>query len=333
MTVVGDDSANKPTNDSTDNILSRCGVIGDSSSPKSIESSDPDCDVTKQATVANRGLLIISPVLNAIDPSSSRTNAAVSPAASTHQQHASIPRHGIQFADRDPQTWDRRRLARRDTRRRTVSTGEGQVPLVHRYSLLCPVHSPSFTLTLPDILGLFCPFAHRANLVRHIKGLTDIITLSVVKPYPKGDDKGWPGWKFPKTNDEYTGATVDHLFGSEYLHEIYFKADKEYKGRYSVPVLWDKKEGTIVNNVCWVDPSEGWKKGRADRTNRRAPSCYDGYPQHSTAFSQPNLRISTSTPQISAPKSTQSPRGCSATSTQASTKPDSLPTSKRTTRT
>lgn len=100
-----------------------------------------------------------------------------------------------------------------------------------------------------SLTGLFCPFAHRANLVRYIKGLTDYIDISVVKPYPKGDDKGWPGWKFPKTDDEYPGATVDHLFGSEYMHEIYFKADKQYKGRYSVPLLWDKTNGTIVNNV------------------------------------------------------------------------------------
>jgi glutathionyl-hydroquinone reductase len=98
-------------------------------------------------------------------------------------------------------------------------------------------------------IGLFCPFAHRVNLVRHIKGLTDFIDISVVKPYPKGDDKGWPGWKFPKTDDEYPNATIDHLFGSEYLHEMYFKADKEYKGRYSVPLLWDKKTNAIVNNV------------------------------------------------------------------------------------
>ncbi|TLD36303.1 glutathione S-transferase [Venturia nashicola] len=97
-------------------------------------------------------------------------------------------------------------------------------------------------------IGLFCPFAHRANLVRYIKGLTEYIDISVVKPYPKGDDNGWPGWKFPKTDDEYPGATVDHLFGSEYMHEIYFKADKEYKGRYSVPLLWDRTNGTIVNN-------------------------------------------------------------------------------------
>ncbi|KAF2019777.1 hypothetical protein BU24DRAFT_365475 [Aaosphaeria arxii CBS 175.79] len=96
-------------------------------------------------------------------------------------------------------------------------------------------------------IGLFCPFAHRANLVRHIKQLTDIISLSVVKPYPKGKD-GWPGWQFPATDDEYPNATVDHLFGSKYLHEVYFKDDKDYKGRYSVPLLWDKKAGRIVNN-------------------------------------------------------------------------------------
>ena len=97
-------------------------------------------------------------------------------------------------------------------------------------------------------IGLFCPFAHRANLARHLKGLQDLIPISIVKPYPKGDERGWPGWQFPKSNDEYPEATVDHLFGSSYLHEVYFKADKEYKGRYSVPVLWDKKSGTIVNN-------------------------------------------------------------------------------------
>ena len=97
-------------------------------------------------------------------------------------------------------------------------------------------------------IGLFCPFAHRVNLARHLKGLQDLIPISIVKPYPKGDERGWPGWQFPKSNDEYPQATVDHLFGSSYLHEIYFKADKEYKGRYSVPVLWDKKSGTIVNN-------------------------------------------------------------------------------------
>lgn len=97
-------------------------------------------------------------------------------------------------------------------------------------------------------IGLFCPFAHRANLVRHLKGLQDYIDISIVKPYPKGDENGWPGWQFPKDDNEYPNATIDKLFGSKHLHEVYFKADKNYKGRYSVPVLWDKKLNTIVNN-------------------------------------------------------------------------------------
>lgn len=79
-----------------------------------------------------------------------------------------------------------------------------------------------------------------------------------MKPYPKGDEKGWPGWQFVPTSPsseqdkenkgEYPGATVDHIFGARYLHEIYFKADPDYKGRYSVPCLWDRKSGTIVGN-------------------------------------------------------------------------------------
>ena len=97
-------------------------------------------------------------------------------------------------------------------------------------------------------IGLFCPFAHRANIVRHLKGLQDFLPLSIVRPYPKGDKNGWPGWQFPTSDDEYPGSTVDHVFGSKYLHEVYFKADPEYKGRYSVPVLWDKTTETIVNN-------------------------------------------------------------------------------------
>jgi glutathionyl-hydroquinone reductase len=64
------------------------------------------------------------------------------------------------------------------------------------------------------------------NLIRHLKGLSDMIDVSIVKPYPKGNENGWPGLKFPKTDDEYPNATRDKLFGSEYLHEIYYRADK-----------------------------------------------------------------------------------------------------------
>ncbi|KAF1988799.1 glutathione S-transferase [Aulographum hederae CBS 113979] len=97
-------------------------------------------------------------------------------------------------------------------------------------------------------IGLFCPFAHRINLLLHLFHLTSLIDISVVKPYPKGDDKGWPGWCFPETDGEYEGATMDKLFGSRWLHEVYFRDDPEYKGRFSVPMVWDRGGGRVVCN-------------------------------------------------------------------------------------
>lgn len=131
-------------------------------------------------------------------------------------------------------------------RRRAVITFTSVRPRLSNWTSCLILYEIEITLAT---VGLFCPFAHRANIVRHLKGLTDIIDISIVCPYPKGDSKGWPGWRFPKTDQEYPNATVDKLFGSEYMHEVYFKADKEYKGRYSVPLLWDTKTNTAVNNV------------------------------------------------------------------------------------
>ena len=93
-------------------------------------------------------------------------------------------------------------------------------------------------------VGLFCPFAHRVIVTRELKGLQQFLPMSIVKAYPKDDG----GWRFPATEDEYPGSTVDHLFHSKFLHEVYFKSDKDYQGKYSVPVLWDKKTNQIVNN-------------------------------------------------------------------------------------
>ena len=93
-------------------------------------------------------------------------------------------------------------------------------------------------------VGLFCPFAHRVLLVRELKALQKVLPLSVVCPYPKEPY----GWRFPANNEEYPGATVDHLYRSKYLREIYFKSDEGYQGKYSVPVLWDKRTQQIVNN-------------------------------------------------------------------------------------
>lgn len=103
------------------------------------------------------------------------------------------------------------------------------------------------------IIGAFCPFAHRVDLVRRMYQLEKYagIDISVVKAYPKEDPgkEGWPGWRFNhKDESYYEGATVEKLYGSRFMHELYFKADKAYKGKYSVPVLWDKKLETIVNN-------------------------------------------------------------------------------------
>lgn len=84
--------------------------------------------------------------------------------------------------------------------------------------------------------------------MRSLKGLQEFLPATVVKPYPKGDEKGWPGWKFPSAVDEYPGADPDPLFGAKHLHEVYFKDDPQYKGRYTVPLLWDVKNSVAVNN-------------------------------------------------------------------------------------
>ena len=98
-------------------------------------------------------------------------------------------------------------------------------------------------------VGLFCPFAHRVTLARELKGLQDVLPMSIVKPYPKGDG----GWRFAHADadSDYPGSTIDHLHNSACLRDIYFKSPpsySEYTGRYSVPVLWDKKTNSIVNN-------------------------------------------------------------------------------------
>ncbi|KAK9478648.1 glutathione S-transferase [Lipomyces japonicus] len=87
-----------------------------------------------------------------------------------------------------------------------------------------------------------CPWAHRTAIVRELKGLQDIIGLSIVDWY-----LGEKGWKFSDPS-ETPGATIDPINGAKYLSELYFKADADYDGRYTVPVLWDKKLNTIVNN-------------------------------------------------------------------------------------
>jgi len=88
-------------------------------------------------------------------------------------------------------------------------------------------------------VSLACPWAHRTVIFRKIKGLENAISLSVVSP-----DMLREGWTFNR--DE--GSTGDAVNGKSKLSEIYLLADPKYSGRVSVPVLWDKKRKTIVNN-------------------------------------------------------------------------------------
>ena len=85
-----------------------------------------------------------------------------------------------------------------------------------------------------------CPWAHRALIFRALKDLTDHISVSVVHPDMMED-----GWTFAT---DFEGATGDTLFGSDFLRDIYIKADPNFTGRVTVPVLWDKAQNTIVSN-------------------------------------------------------------------------------------
>lgn len=80
-----------------------------------------------------------------------------------------------------------------------------------------------------------CPWAHRTLLFRHLKGLTEAISVSVVAPLMLDH-----GWEFPDGGDPLTG--------SRHLYEVYLKARPDYTGRVTVPVLWDKHTQSIVNN-------------------------------------------------------------------------------------
>ena len=85
-----------------------------------------------------------------------------------------------------------------------------------------------------------CPWAHRTLIFRKLKGLEEHISVSAVHPDMLGE-----GWTFA-TDDH--GATGDDLFGFTHLHQIYTRADPQYSGRVTVPVLWDKARNTIVSN-------------------------------------------------------------------------------------
>lgn len=88
-------------------------------------------------------------------------------------------------------------------------------------------------------VSLACPWAHRTLIARRLKGLEDVISVSIVHPH-----MGEQGWEFA----DYPGALPDTVNGAQFLHQIYTKAKPDYSGRVTVPVLWDKHQHTIVCN-------------------------------------------------------------------------------------
>lgn len=84
-----------------------------------------------------------------------------------------------------------------------------------------------------------CPWAHRTLIYRRLKGLEEHISVSVVNPLMLAN-----GWTFEPAD----GVVPDTVNGARYLREVYTSAKSNYTGRVTVPVLWDKQQGTIVNN-------------------------------------------------------------------------------------
>ena len=88
-------------------------------------------------------------------------------------------------------------------------------------------------------VSLACPWAHRTLILRRLKGLDNLIGVSVVSWL-----MGERGWTF----DPQYGSSGDALDGFDYLHQRYTADDAAYTGRVTVPMLWDRKQGRIVNN-------------------------------------------------------------------------------------
>ena len=87
-------------------------------------------------------------------------------------------------------------------------------------------------------ISLACPWAHRTLIFRVLKGLDQMISISVVDWF-----MGANGWTFKDRE-----GVIPDINGKKYLHEIYTLVDPNYTGRVTVPVLWDKKINTIVSN-------------------------------------------------------------------------------------
>ena len=117
-------------------------------------------------------------------------------------------------------------------------------------------------------VSLSCPWAHRTIIFRKLKALENVVSMSTVSPDMLKD-----GWTFNKTE----GSSGDDVNGKSKLSEIYLLADARYSGRVSVPVLWDKKRKTIVNN-------------ESSEIIRMLNSAFDAFTNVHTDYYPKNLR-------------------------------------------
>jgi len=90
------------------------------------------------------------------------------------------------------------------------------------------------------IVAYICPWASRTLMARALKGLEEVISISVVDP--RLSDQGWKFGDFPGSNPN------DELIGTTHMHGFYTHSDPHVSGRATVPVLWDKQSNRIVNN-------------------------------------------------------------------------------------
>jgi glutathionyl-hydroquinone reductase len=88
-------------------------------------------------------------------------------------------------------------------------------------------------------VSLACPWAQRANIVRHLLGLEPTISMSVVDPVR--DERGW-------AFREGQGHGLDPVCGFQFLSEAYLRTDPSYSGRYTVPCIWDRRTSRLVTN-------------------------------------------------------------------------------------
>ena len=92
-------------------------------------------------------------------------------------------------------------------------------------------------------VSLACPWAHRTLIYRRLKRLEAVIPVSVVHWHMAEN-----GWEFGAGDHDGSDCTGDRLGGRSYLHQLYSDAEADYTGRVTVPVLWDTRTHTIVNN-------------------------------------------------------------------------------------